>query len=149
MTIFARLTRYLIAIAAMLTIDATVSAEEPPPFSAGGSFSVSGQFVHQDGATLYRAVCQGCHMPDARGAQGAGYYPALAANPKLASAAFPAARVLNGWLGMPSFADMMSDAQIAEVVNYVRTHFDNHYADRLTADDIKRLRPEPTSGGTL
>ena len=79
-------------------------------------------------------------MPDARGANGAGEYPALAANAKLASAAFPAARVLNGWQGMPRFAEMLSDAQIAEVVNYVRTSFGNHYTDRLTAHDVERMR---------
>ena len=79
-------------------------------------------------------------MPDARGARGAGEYPALAADAKLASAAFPVARVLNGWRGMPRFAEMMSDAQIAEVVNYVRTSFGNHYNDRLTADDVERIR---------
>ncbi len=87
-------------------------------------------------------------MPDARGARGAGYYPPLAANPKLASATFAAASVLNGWLGMPSFADLMTDAQVAEVVNYVRSHFENHYDDRLTADDIQRLRSAPPSGET-
>lgn len=79
-------------------------------------------------------------MPDARGAKGASEYPALAANPKLASVAFPAARVLNGWSGMPRFAEMLSDAQIAAVVNYVRTNFGNHYSDGLTADDVARLR---------
>ncbi len=41
---------------------------------------------------------------------------------------------------MPAFAGYLTDAQVAEVVNYVRTHFDNHYTDALTADDIKKLR---------
>ena len=86
-------------------------------------------------------------MPDARGAKGAGEYPALAADARLASPAFPAARVLNGWLGMPRFADMLSDAQIAEVVNYVRTNFGNHYVDRLTANDIERMRVAMKSAG--
>jgi len=86
-------------------------------------------------------------MPDARGAKGAGEYPALAANTKLASATFPAARVLNGWLGMPRFADMLSDTQIAEVVNFVRTNFGNHYADRLTAEDVARIRAAMKSAG--
>lgn len=126
----------------------TQKAEEPPPFSPGGSFVAPGPFIHQDGATLFRAVCQGCHMPDARGAVGAGRYPALAANPKLSNATFPATRVLNGWLGMPSFAAEMSDAQVAEVVNYIRTHFDNHYTDRLSADDVKRLRPQNNNGAS-
>ena len=71
---------------------------------------------------------------------GAGMYPALAANPKLASAAYPALTVLQGRRGMPGFADSLSDDQVAEVVNYVRSHFDNHYADSMTPDDVARLR---------
>ena len=86
-------------------------------------------------------------MPDARGAKGAGEYPALATNIKLASAAFTAVRVLNGWRGMPRFADMLSDAQIANVVNYVRANFGNHYTDLLTDDDVKRIRAEEIENG--
>ncbi|MDR3390020.1 MAG: cytochrome c [Rudaea sp.] len=114
--------------------------DEPPPFSPPGSFSGFGHFVHREGATLYRAVCQGCHMADAKGATGAGFYPALAANPRLASAAYPAITVLHGRHGMPSFAVYLSDEQVAEVVNYVRSNFGNRYADALTADDVKKLR---------
>ncbi len=113
--------------------------EAPPPFSPRVSVFFS-PFAHRDGQTIFRAVCQGCHMPDAKGATGAGSYPALAANPKLASAAYPALTVLRGRHGMPAFADYLDDAQVAEIVNYVRTHFDNHYADALSADDIKKLR---------
>ena len=111
-----------------------------PPFSRGVMFGNSGKFIHTDGATLYRAICQGCHMPDARGAKGAGEYPALAANPKLAAKQFAAARVLAGYGNMPSFAGNLSDAQVADVVNYVRTNFDNHYNDTLSADEIAPMR---------
>jgi len=101
---------------------------------------VRGHFIERDGAALYRAICQGCHMPDAHGAHGAGMYPALAANPKLASAPYPALTVLGGRHGMPAFADSLSDEQVANVVNYVRSHFDNRYADSLSVDDVARLR---------
>lgn len=126
------------------------SGDELPPFSPPAAFAVGalaarGHFVQHDGATLYRAICQGCHMPDARGAQGAGTYPALAANPKLASAVYPALTVLQGRRGMPALGDSLSDEQVAEVVNYVRSHFDNHFADSLTADDVARLRASPSS----
>jgi mono/diheme cytochrome c family protein len=137
----------LVVIASMLFSSLAV-ADDVPPFSHGSSFSTSGKFIHTDGAVLYRAICQGCHMPDARGAKGAGEYPALAANPKLAAALFPAGRVLAGWLGMPSFAANLSDEQVAAVVNYVRTHFDNHYTDALTAADVARLRAALPGDGT-
>ena len=114
--------------------------EEPPPFSPPGSFTDLGHFAHQDGATLFRAICQGCHMPDAKGAVGAGYYPALAGNQKLASATYPALVVLKGRHGMPAFGDYLSDAQVVEVVNYVRSHFGNQYPDALTPAEVAKLR---------
>ena len=124
-------------------------ADEPVVFSPptqGGAFAPRGHFVQSDGAGLYRAICQGCHMPDARGAQGAGRYPALAANPKLASAAYPVLTVLQGRGGMPPLGDSLSDEQVAEVVNYVRGHFDNHFADSVTAGDVSQLRASSATG---
>ena len=43
----------------------------------------------QDGEALYKGICQDCHMPDGKGGEGAGHYPALARNPKLAEAGYP------------------------------------------------------------
>jgi cytochrome c5 len=134
------LMRAALAAATLLALGTSaLRADEPPPFSPRVTVFFS-PFVHRDGATLFHAVCQGCHMSDAKGATGAGTYPALAANPKLASAAYPALTVIKGRHGMPAFAEYLTDAQVAEVVNYVRTHFDNHYTDALTADDVKKLR---------
>jgi len=104
------------------------------------------------GEEIYRHVCQACHMPDARGGQGAGTYPALAENPHLASAQFTATTVYFGRNNMPHFGPQpemtgfeafivmhLDDAEIARVVNYVRSHFGNHYTDELTAADIAAL----------
>ena len=138
----------LLATCALATM--CCSADEPAIFSPpsqGGALAPRGHFVEDNGAALYRAICQGCHMPDARGARGAGMYPALAANPKLASAAYPMLTVLQGRRGMPGFADSLSDDQVAEVVNYVRSHFDNHFADGVTSADVARLRASLTSAG--
>jgi mono/diheme cytochrome c family protein len=130
------------ALFAIIATSSPAFADEPPPFTPRSPASASkpGKFVHSDGATLYRSICQGCHMQDARGAKGAGEYPSLANNAKLASATFPTARVLNGWRGMPRFADMLSNEQIADVVNYVRTNFGNNYAAQISADEIERMR---------
>ncbi|GAB3629622.1 cytochrome C oxidase [Pandoraea terrae] len=121
-------------IAAQFALPAAASDTTPPPLSEGG------HFVEKDGAALYGAICQGCHMPQGQGAKGAGMYPALAANPRLASAAYPAYTVLHGRNGMPGFAERLSDEQVAEAVNYVRSHFGNHYTDPLTAADVAKLR---------
>ena len=106
------------------------------------------------GEEIYRTICQGCHMPDARGAQGAGTYPALAENQHLASAQFTAMTVFFGRRNMPHFGAQpglgafenfvvahLDDAEVAAVVNYVRSHFGNHYTDELTAADIAALHP--------
>jgi len=41
---------------------------------------------------------------------------------------------------MPPFGAMMSDDQVAAVVNYLRTHFHNNYQDTVTAEDVKIAR---------
>lgn len=109
------------------------------------------RFAAADGEAVYRGICQGCHMPDARGAQGAGTYPALAGNPRLVSPQYMAAVILHGRRDMPSFKPAtededrfvlgvgLSDAQIADVINYIRSHFGNHYTDRISADDVAAM----------
>lgn len=107
---------------------------------ADGAFIVANKFSEPDGEKLYRRVCAGCHMPDAKGAQGAGFYPALAANPKLAAGGYPVYVVVKGLNGMPPIGGMMTDQQVANVVNYVRTHFGNKYKDAVTVADVKAVR---------
>jgi mono/diheme cytochrome c family protein len=105
------------------------------------AFIAEKDIPHATGEQLFTHICQGCHMPDGRGAVGAGHYPALASNPRLASAAYPVVMVINGRGAMPSFGSGLSDAQIADVVNYVRTHFGNAYIDTLKPEDIKPFHP--------
>lgn len=97
-------------------------------------------FPQTGGAELYAAICQACHMPDGAGARGAAVYPALAKDPRLRAKAFPITRVLNGSKAMPAFRDLLTDAQVATVVSYVRTHFDNHYGAAVSSEDVRALR---------
>jgi mono/diheme cytochrome c family protein len=97
-------------------------------------------FGEKDGAALYRAICAGCHMPEGQGATGAGAYPALAGNARLASAAYPVITILRGRKGMPPFRFMLSDEQVAAVTNYVRTNLGNRYPDAVSADSVKPFR---------
>jgi mono/diheme cytochrome c family protein len=84
-------------------------------------------------------------MPGGRGAVGAAAFPALAGNTKLASSGYPVYVVLNGLGGMPWFNGSLSDAQIASVVNYIRTNFGNHYTDPVGVADVDAVRgPAPT-----
>ena len=110
------------------------------------SASLLGQGIGplHDGAGVYRHVCQGCHQPGGVGAVGAGAFPALAANKKLAEAGYPIGMVLNGHGGMPWFNGQLTDEQIASVVNYVRTHFGNTYSAPVTPADVAAARgPAP------
>jgi mono/diheme cytochrome c family protein len=106
------------------------------------------------GADIYAHLCQSCHMAQGEGAVGAGHFPKLAGDPALRSWEYVGVTVLNGRHGMPPFGSWaqmgplrlsvrLSDAQVAEVVNYVRSHFGNRFSDRVRADQIKAL-PHPT-----
>ena len=78
-----------------------------------------------DGAAIFAQNCAACHQAQGEGVPGA--------FPKLAGDAFvhgPAPKVAylltHGRGGMPSFANDLSDAQIAAVLSYVRSAWGNH-----------------------
>jgi mono/diheme cytochrome c family protein len=48
--------------------------------------------------------------------------------------------LLRGLKGMPPVGEMMSDAQVADVVNFVRTHFGNAYPGAVSAADVAAAR---------
>jgi mono/diheme cytochrome c family protein len=103
-----------------------------------------------DGRQIFERICQGCHMPDGRGAVGAGRYPALAKDRTLVSRQYMALTILTGRRNMPAFGAKhaigfegppaaLSEEQIAAVINYVRTHFGNRYKDSITAAEVAAL----------
>lgn len=73
------------------------------------------------GKDVYMALCAGCHMPDGKGAVGAGFYPALAGNENVAVADYPVSVIMNGLHGMPPFRQVLDNAQIVGVVEYLQT----------------------------
>jgi mono/diheme cytochrome c family protein len=108
-----------------------------------------------NGQQIYEHICTGCHMGGGQGASGAGFYPKLSGDQKLVSWEYAALTVLNGRNGMPPFglpadqaqqtrAVQLSDAQVAEVVNYIRSHFDNKFKPTVTTKDVAAL-PHPKS----
>jgi mono/diheme cytochrome c family protein len=100
----------------------------------------NGRFTMQGGEAVYKNLCAACHMPDAKGAAGAGVYPALAGNRKLAAAAYPVRLVIHGQKGMPAFGSLLDNDQIAAVATYVRTHFGNAYAAPVTEAEVQAMR---------
>jgi mono/diheme cytochrome c family protein len=131
--ILGRRFRFRIAITLLIACALPAAAQETPDFRGA-------PFVMQGGEAIYGGVCQGCHMADAKGAAGAGGYPALANNPRLASAGYVLTMVMNGRKGMPPFRGHFTNLQIADVVNYVRTHFGNRYKDSVKDTDVEALR---------
>ncbi len=136
-----------IVITGLLTVAALIDA---PTRAAVPSIFDPTPFGTTDGRQIYEHICQGCHMPDAGGAVGAGHYPALANDPTLVSRQYMALTLLKGRRNMPAFGVKhaigfvgppvtLSSAQIAAVVNYVRTHFGNHYKDMITAAEVATL----------
>jgi mono/diheme cytochrome c family protein len=148
MSAFASRVRLLALGALLLVTAADVHADDPQAVSKS-------KLSASKGAEIYSHICQGCHMPSGQGAAGAGAYPQLASNPALASWQYIAVTVLNGRKAMPPFgiapgshsmnsrAVLLSDAQIADVVNYVRSSFGNRYKDKVTAAQVADL-PHPT-----
>jgi mono/diheme cytochrome c family protein len=138
----------------VLTLGSTVAAADTPtPVNLSPAPAVAGT----SGADLYSHICQGCHMPGGLGAVGAGHYPKLAGDPTLTSWQYVATTVLGGRNGMPSFgvrangeeifgAATLSDQEVADVVNYVRSHFGNKYKDKVTVSQVAGL-PHPGGPG--
>jgi mono/diheme cytochrome c family protein len=130
-----RVASALTTLTLALAMTASIAQAQSSAFSSSPF-----RFTHQDGEAIYRNVCAGCHMPDGRGASGAGAYPALVRNPKLEAAGYPVLLVVNGQKAMPALGRALDDNQVAAVVNYIRANFGNAYTDRVSTDDVKAAR---------
>lgn len=128
----------LVCVAA--SVGAQTKAVSSPDDVADGAFVARSKFGEPTGEAVFRRVCAACHMPDAKGAEGAGRYPALAGNQKLKASGYPVYVILHGLNGMPAIGDMMSDKQVADVTNYLRTNFGNKYKDAVSEADVKAVR---------
>jgi mono/diheme cytochrome c family protein len=143
--------RSIIALSVAIAAGGLVMAA----YADDASFTSTAGVGPMDGQQIYEHICQGCHMPGGQGAVGAGFYPKLSGDKKLASWEYAALTVLNGRNGMPPFglpadqvlqtrAAHLSDAQVADVVNYVRSHFDNKFKATVSAKQVSAL-PHPIS----
>ena len=147
----ARFTRFLFLVGAISTALSLLGADPAWPQAAGVGMFQTPRITTTSGKEIFEQICQGCHMPDAKGAAGAGRYPALAGDPALASTRYMAVTLLEGRRNMPKFGGngnmgiffslpTLDDQQIAAVINYVRTNFGNHFKDPITPAEVKALR---------
>jgi mono/diheme cytochrome c family protein len=98
------------------------------------------------GATLYADNCSACHQARGRGLPGvfpplAGNGVVLAPDPanivKVVDAGIPAR---GGYIAMPGFATRLTDQQVADIANYVRTSWGNAAAPNATSELVARMR---------
>jgi mono/diheme cytochrome c family protein len=117
-----------------------------------GATKVSASVLAQ-GHSIYREHCASCHLESGVG-QPPGY-PPLARNQsiQMPSAVNPIRMVLNGGYppqtagnprpyGMPPFAQIMSDQEIAAVVSYVRVSWGN-LGQPVSPIEVNTLRTAP------
>jgi mono/diheme cytochrome c family protein len=102
--------------------------------------------TRQKGATLYSDNCSSCHQSLGRGIRGV--FPPLAGNGTVV-ASDPADIfnvVLSGlpaqgkYMPMPPFAGQLTDQDIADITNYIRTSWGNAAQPNATAAAVAKLR---------
>ncbi|MCE2969953.1 MAG: cytochrome c [Burkholderiales bacterium] len=104
------------------------------------------QPVPPSAAKLYMDNCGGCHR--AKGAGLPGVFPPLAGNGAVVApdpinvihAVLAGLPPRNGYVPMPGFAAQLTDAQIAEIANYVRSSWGNTTAPNATAAMVRNER---------
>jgi mono/diheme cytochrome c family protein len=105
-----------------------------------------------EGALVYLDNCAACHRPDGRGYERV--FPALAGNPvvEAASPQSVVSIILRGsttpptsqtpaQFTMPGFAWRLSDIQVMQVANFVRSNWGNR-GPQVSLDDVAHLRPK-------
>ena len=111
----------------------------------------AGQTQGNHGAEVYQQQCAICHQNDGGGV--ARMFPPLAGNPVVTSAnpvsvlhvvalggALPPSNTAPSSVAMPGFAERLSERDLADVVNYIRTSWGNHAPANATADMVKPWR---------
>lgn len=105
-------------------------------------FSISGQ-AGVVGEAGYQKNCSACHMANGEGIPGA--FPPLAESGFVAGDTREVLRVIAyGRAGMPAFGDEISQEELADIVIYIREHF-NAIPTQLTAEDVKAVKVSSTA----
>lgn len=122
------------------------SAPAHAPAAAAGPY----KFDAERAAQLYTNTCAACHQANGAGLPGA--FPPLVKNPAVIDAdpGTHIRAILHGVSGkvidgvsypspMPPFAEQLSDADVADIVNHERSSWGNQ-AKQVTAEQVKALR---------
>lgn len=124
---------FVVAAALALAGPGLAQAPEPPPAPAPAAGEAQAH-----GETLFNDNCAACHQRTGVGVKGA--FPALAGSPFVQGSADElAATVLIGRGGMPAYASELTDAQLADVLTYLRAAWGNK-AEPVTAEAVAATR---------
>lgn len=91
----------------------------------------------REGAPLYTKECAICHGANGQGGDG----PKLAGNTDLKNGGGVASQILQGAVehGMPPFADVLKDGQIAAITTFVMNSWGNSYGV-FTPEQVASMR---------
>ncbi|HTX58539.1 MAG TPA: cytochrome c [Verrucomicrobiae bacterium] len=121
------------------------TAASPAASAAGSAAPVQNGAMANDGASVYAANCSSCHQANGTGVTGA--FPPLAGSPMVTGDAATTIHIvkfgLHGPIAvlgatyngvMPNWGQNLSDAQIASVVTFIRSAWNNKASAVSVAD---------------
>ena len=127
----------------------------PPGSPPGAQTGVTqaAETSQMSGAAVYTSKCSTCHQPNGQGIPGA--FPPLVDSPYVVGdPSIPVRIVLRGMQGpieikgttyngmMPAWADLLTDEEIAAVVNYIRSELEGNSAEPVDVEFVAKLRQE-------
>ncbi len=118
--------------------------------SASASAAAKSPASASDGAVVYIANCSSCHQADGQGIRGA--FPPLSGNAVVTGNPAAVIAIVKNGLGgrvvvngqayggiMPRWGGVLSDAQIAAAITYIRASWQNHAAG-VSVQDVRAVR---------
>jgi alcohol dehydrogenase (quinone), cytochrome c subunit len=134
------------------SLDTGAAADRPYNYDASTGRSLRNGEASKEGALLYLDSCAACHRPDGRGYERV--FPALAGNPVVESqnadsvlsiilrgSQTPRTSQTPAQFTMPGFAWRLSDVQVMQVANFVRSSWGNR-GPEVALDEVRRLRSQ-------
>ncbi len=145
----------LFLVLLMVSIISMAFVGQPEPINTGeapviaASYS-DADFINDEGEEIYMTRCMSCHMAQGEGVPGV--FPPVAESEYVSGDKGRLIRmIMHGLSGeievngitysgmMPPWGGFLDDKQIADVLTFVRSNFDND-ADAVTEDEVARVR---------
>ena len=135
------------------SLDSQVRSDQSFTYNPNSDKALKSGDASTEGAMVYLDNCAACHRPDGRGYERV--FPALAGNAvvearnpeSVISIIFKGSRTPRtaqtpAQFTKPGFAWRLSDIEVMQVANFVRSNWGNR-GPQVTLNDVERLRPGP------